>query len=207
MKQLLCTIILGFLWGHAHTQKVVQNTFDARAIRLVELKAEYCYEVRVSTHKEKTVEITYIAQGEYQDEVYVSVSEENEVLRLTSGFAPLSGGFNDKLSVHKVVSLALEITVPENIQIDLNGDRTGIFISGNHKMVRSHTDNGETHIADYSGDLEASSYKGNITLITATGTVRAESRYGKVENGLTTALPGHYLLKSVYGNIYVRQKE
>lgn len=100
---------------------------------------------------------------------------------ISADFQPLFINPNDKLSAHKVVSIALEISVPEYKNVDVFGTNTNLYAKGIYEDLNITLSDGRCNLENVSESVEVTTQKGDILLAAPSGNITAESVYGKVK--------------------------
>ncbi|UOB19142.1 hypothetical protein [Abyssalbus ytuae] len=203
-------LLAGFtlLWlGFAYPQKKITKTVCAKSIDFVEINATQCFKVEIATHGHPEIKIMVVAGGEYQNDILISAKEEEGSLFLSPGLRPLFTNPNDKLSMHKILSVALTITVPENLAVNILGASTRITAAGKYKVIEVRNVEGDVALKNIAGRVLVNTVSGNIDLTMPSGSVDAYSKFGKVYLAGRYRGTNNYVLNTVKGSIYVNNNE
>ncbi|NER14447.1 hypothetical protein GWK08_13415 [Leptobacterium flavescens] len=184
-------------------QKTVEKTVVGTLLKGIKVDAHNCFKIEIGTHASPKIRVESSIDGEYSDDLVISVLEKEDHLVIRAGFSPLFKNPNDKLSAHKVISIYLNILVPEGFEVDLLGGGVRTDISGKIKDLKVVLDNGICSIRDFYGNAEVSTRNGNIFLEARQAEVESESRYGQVKSEDIEPGKSKITLKTVNGDIYV----
>lgn len=144
-------------------------------------------------------------EGEYQKDLALEVTENGNTLFVAGKFQPYFNDPNDKLSAHKVVSISLYISVPENKEVYLFGNSSNVMVEGNFKELNVVLNDGKCTIREGGKKVSATTQSGPISLIIASGTVTARSKYGNIAKEQIPKGNERFNLVSTTGNITITQ--
>ena len=204
MKTLFAAIGLLFL-VNAQGQKLVKKAFIGPRTQSIQIDAQYCYQIDLQTAQTQEVQVEASIEGEYAKDLLISIEEKGTTVRISAGFQPNFINPNDKLSAHKVVSIALHITVPQFKEVSVFGTNSNVQVSGEYQNLDVTLSDGRCELDNVSETVEVTTQKGDIWLNADSGTVHAESAYGRVENDEIPNGQNQYTLKTVEGNIHLRK--
>ena len=188
-------------------QKVVEKTLLNPDEHYVQIDTKNCYLVELRTSKSKALRIEASMEGEYSKDLVVRLEEDGANVMISADFLPNFKLPNDKLSAHKVISIALKVTIPEHIKVNVFGTNSKVVVAGNYENLSVSLANGSCMLNNVTEDVEVKTQKGNINVITSQGRVEANSTYGSVKIAKLPEGNNTYKLVSVEGNIYVNKTE
>ncbi len=189
------------------TQKVVKKTVVKPEVSFISIDATNCFKIAMETVKGTEMAVEAKMDGEYYQDLIVSILEEGNTLQITSGFYPGFSMPNDKLSTHKVVSIALKIQIPHNKRVQLFGTSCSLVISGRYEKLDVSLNDGTCYLKNVSNYVEVSTQSGSIYVTSKGAQVTAFSKFGKVsENGIPQG-NSTYALNTVTGNIQLSKTE
>lgn len=197
----LCLSLLFYEWGTA--QKLVKKAVLNPKTQFVQIIGDNCFHIRVDTHPGELVEVRASIEGEYAKDLAVRIEDQGQHLMISAGFLPNFILPNDKLSAHKVISIALQITIPEHLMTSIYGSTTNVTASGNYKLLNISLLDGSCTLGKISGDITVKTQKGEIKAFDAQGDVTLKSDYGEVFKGNIPEGHQTYSLHSIEGNIEV----
>jgi hypothetical protein len=198
---LVIWFFLGIFLGSA--QKETREVLEASDIRKIEIYADEVYKISLSTVKTEKVIISTHSEGEYYNDISLVTQEEEHNLKLTTRYPEaLTGGY-DKLSAHKVISMEIELQVPENIQVYVRSNLASVVARGSYENFYADLKSGYCRLSPFIGNAIVNTYKGNIYVETTFANIEAESRNGEVR--VPKEMQGANLLKlkSINGDISV----
>lgn len=193
---LLCCVVLS-------AQRKIEKIITGTNLTTIQVDARNCFTLKIGTHSLPKVVIETSIEGEYKDEIIVSVFQEDEILIINPGLQSLFKIPNDKLGAHKVISIYLNILVPDNFKVDVLGGTTKTEVSGNIKALKVVLDGGSCNIKEFMGNAFVTTQKGDIFLETMGAQIDSESRYGTVTNQNIGTGNFKITLKSISGDIFI----
>ena len=200
-----------FLWLcffsliNLHGQKVVKKAFIGPRTESIHIDSQYCYQVELSTVKTNEVQVTASIEGEYAKDLLVTITESGTTVLISVGFHPNFINPNDKLSAHKVISIALSISLPEYKEVHIFGTNSNVSVSGKYEKMDVKLANGRCILDNVVDNVVVNTQKGDIVLKTSHGNIAAKSTYGKVYQEAIPAGHNQYSLNTVEGNIHLRK--
>jgi hypothetical protein len=155
--------------------------------------------LETSTGDELVVEA--IIEGEYTEELLIRIREEGSTVMISAGFHPDFVNPNDKLSAHKVVSIALSIHIPELKEVQVFGTNCNVNVRGLFSALGVVLDDGRCTLNQVQQKVEVSTQSGDIILYCSKGLIKAESRYGKITGEAIPKGDNTFELQSNTGDI------
>ncbi|MDC6385222.1 hypothetical protein D2V93_03695 [Flagellimonas taeanensis] len=204
MKTLLFLPALFFL-VHLHGQKLVKKAFIGPRTESIQIDAQYCYRIDLATSPTDEVQVSASIEGEYAKDLLVSIEEEGTTVLVSAGFQPIFINPNDKLSAHKVVSIALQISVPEYKKVSVYGTNSNVNAMGKYENLHITLSDGICTLENVSETVEVATQKGDIWLTAPSGDILAESTYGKVDQETIPFGDNQFILKTVEGQIHLKK--
>ena len=197
-------LVSGFLLIHwAFAQKLVKKEVLYPSTKYIQIDASKCFQLLLTTHQSDFVKVEASMEGEYAEDLIIKLEEDGNNISISSDFLPSFNVPNDKLSAHKVISIALNVTLPEYMMATVFGTYTNVTAKGvyNHLSISLADGNCILHVI--SEKTEVNTQTGEIRVVSAKGVVTAESIYGNILKGAILGGDENYLLKSVEGTIIV----
>lgn len=148
-----------------------------------------------------------VIDGEYKQDLGVKLGQEGDTFFVSSGFQPLFHNPNDKLSAHKVVSIALEVKVPEYLQVVVFGKSCNVNASGNYRSLSISLNDGYCKLNEVGETVKVETQSGPIDIIAAAATVTTNNKFGATHLENLPKSDVHYNLSTVTGDIRVRKTE
>ncbi len=186
-------------------QKTVRKTVLSPATTLVRIDANNCFEVNVGTTQSEAVEVTADLEGEYAEDLLITLREEGSTLSINTNFQPNFKNPNDKLSAHKVVSIRLEISLPPHKNLSIYGSDSNVILNGVYKDVRVILNDGACRLGLHAETITVRSQSGPIYLSVPVESVMAKSRYGQVIGQAEKNGHGRFELITATGDIHLKE--
>lgn len=186
-------------------QKIIKKTLINPESKSFQLDVTNSYQVNLSTSDSQEIIIAATLDGEYQKDLLVGIEEEGSNVMITAGFQPNFVNPNDKLSAHKVVSIALDVVLPRNVTATVFGTQANVVAKGVYERLNINLSDGDCRLKEISEKIEVKTQTGNIYLNTKSGDINAQSSYGEL---FTDSIPlGNTIfnLRSVEGDIHVKR--
>lgn len=200
--------IIFLLFCHlAHTQKIVHKTILNPGISFVGIDANNCYDIILATANTDEMTVEAKIDGEYTTDLVLTVKEEGSAILIGTGFQPNFVAPNDKLSAHKVVSIALIIVLPQNKSVDLYGTSCNIAISGIYEKLKVSLNDGRCQVDNVSGIVEVISQSGDIWVSSSQADITATSKFGRVQEDDIPHGVNEFVLTTINGNIHLTKTE
>ena len=184
-------------------QKQVTKTLVNPEITAINIDGNLSYRVILETADTKEVSVEARMDGEYQKELLVNFREEGKTLYLETSFSPEFRFPNDKLGAHKVVSVSMKVTLPQDQQILLTAGSCEVSASGRYRNLKIVFNDGLCDLSHSAENTEVRTGKAPIVARLHSGVVEAESRYGEVHLEKIPEGDHHLKLYSTQGDISV----
>lgn len=204
-KEHLHLFLLFFLFGTpgAFSQKRVTKTLLNPGISAITIDCELCYRVVLETADTREITVEARMDGEYGKELLVGFREAGNTLYLETRFSPEFRFPNDKLGAHKVVSVSIKVTLPQDQQVLLTSRTCEVSTTGRYRDLRIVFNDGLCELSHTAEHTEVRTGAAPISAHLDSGVVEAESRYGKVSLEPIPKGDHHLKLYSARGDISV----
>lgn len=182
-------------------QKAVRKSYPAPYGTLVQIDTDKSFEAEITAYEGDKLIVDARLDGEYAEALSVNITKEGSTLLVTTEFDP---GFihpNDKLSAHKVVSVALSIKVPANLDVQVFGTSCNVIMTGAFRNVDVALNDGSCTLNQVAHTVNVQTQSGNINLNSLRGVIRAVSHYGQVVQEEIPQGDEFYELETVSGDI------
>ncbi|WP_103190926.1 hypothetical protein [Formosa algae] len=206
MKSILL-IIIGLSCSLLSAQKRVDKIIDAQNISTLYIDGANCFNIQIVASTSSQIKIQTKMEGEHSEEMLVVTRTQQDSLYIGTRFQPLFEADNDKLSAHKVMSIELEIQIPENLNLVVISDIASVEVEGVFTSAFIELNQGQCKLLSFLGSATVNTINGAIYVETNYATVHATSRHGAV--ALQNLIPGENQLhlKSIQGSISVIKTE
>ncbi len=190
-----------------HAQKVVKKSIVDPDTSLIQIDATNCFQINLSTVNTDEVIIEATMDGEYRTDLLLSVQKKGSTLQIATGFQPNFKNPNDKLSAHKMVSIALDIKLPLYQSVQVFGTNCNVDAIGNYKNLKVTLDDGHCHLYDIVTVAEIRTGSGNIEVQSESGFFEATSKYGTIQKENMPNGENRFILTSTTGNIEIKKTD
>ena len=204
MRVLVFLAVL-FQLGNVFGQKLVRKALIDPQITSIHVNAHFCYQIAMETYTGDEVQVLANIEGEYAPDLFVALTESGSTIFVDAGFQPNFINPNDKLSAHKVISIALQIKLPEYREVHVYGTNCNVEASGKYGKLEVKLDDGQCTIRDVAEYVEVTTQKGDILLTIPKGNITANSNYGEIFREVIPRGDNRYILQSIEGNIHLRK--
>jgi len=207
MKTSLLFIFIFIFCQSIHSQKLVKKIIANSNKQYVKIDSKNCFQVNIKTSSSKELQVKASIEGEYLKNLVVKIEENGSDVIVSTGFLPNFKSPNDKLSAHKVISIALDITIPEYSHVQLYGTNSNILAKGKYKFLSVSLSDGNCILNNVSENVEVKTQSGNIVVFAQSGLFNSKSIYGKVNDNNLPKGNSKYLLNSIEGDIQISKTE
>ncbi len=188
MKRILshiCFIVCLLSTCIGFSQKVMERSIDATNIKSISIASDLVYTISISSKKTSDVQIKATVEGETYEQIVLGIKEEGNELHIQPAYTPFFKANNDKLAAHKVLSIELELLVPDNCILNVNSSLTSLHIVGSLPLVNAQLEKGNCILKQFSGNASLKTNRGFIEVY-ANKTVKGNgfSKNGTVINEL-----------------------
>ncbi len=201
----LVFLLLFFQLGNTFGQKLVRKALLEPHISSIHINAHNCYQIALETHQGDEVQVLANIEGEYAPDLVVGLTERGTTIFVDAGFQPNFVNPNDKLSAHKVVSIALQIKLPEYKEVHVFGTSCNLDAHGNYRKLKVVLNDGQCSMGNIGENVEVTTQKGDIYLTVPEGNITANSDYGEILREFIPSGDNHFMLRSVEGDIHLRK--
>ncbi len=160
----------------------MEKQLDISEIERITFLGDKVYKIKITTVKSQLLTLRASIAGEYAENVVIDLKQAQNSLTITPGFTPFFAKDNDKLAAHKVLSIELEVLVPENRYVSIASKMASITGSGNFKYFQAYLEQGSCELQSFLGDGYILTKNGNVTVSTSNNVgVLAGSKTGLVK--------------------------
>ncbi|MEX0289487.1 MAG: DUF4097 family beta strand repeat-containing protein [Flavobacteriaceae bacterium] len=184
-----------------HGQKLIKKSLINSDVSFFQIDTDNCFILNLGTSKGKELVVEALMDGEYSKDLLIKMREEGSTMFIGAGFEPNFVNPNDKLSAHKVVSIALNINLPEHHKVKVLGTNCNVEIEGSYSSLEVILDDGRCTLNGVKEQVEVRTQSGDINLYNAEGKVLAETKYGHIIKEIIPGGDSTFALHSVSGNI------
>jgi len=197
-----CYILFFFLAiGFLHAQKLVKKSLINPNISFFRIDTNYCFEIEVYTSNTNEIVVEALIDGEYRKDLILKIMEEGSSVIVSTGFQPSFVHPNDKLSAHKVVSIALKINLPELRNVHVYGTSSNVTVTGLFTNLKVVLNDGRCTLNQVAENVNVTTQSGDITLNSTSGEIKAVTKYGKIYRERIPKSNNRFTLSTISGNI------
>ncbi|HET8737029.1 MAG TPA: DUF4097 family beta strand repeat-containing protein [Pricia sp.] len=184
-------------------QKIIEKSLVNPKIQAISIDAKHSFELSVQTAPGSELVCEATIDGEYKRNLFLNLRESGGTILVSADFPPDYKRPNDKLAAHKVVSIALKITLPERLSVRIYGTDCDVSVKGSYNHLKITLNDGRCDLVRISGNVEVATQSGSISVTAENAEIKADSKYGEVR-GLRSVTGAHrYDLRSVTGDIAI----
>ena len=205
--KILFLVLFFLLSGIGFGQKQMQYRIPSEELKGIYIDSDEVFQIRVQASKIQEFKITAEVEGETFESVLVDPKQENDLWRIYIKRSIGFKAFDDKLAAHKVISIVLNIEIPENKELWVRSSLASLWAEGTFKYLNVNLMSGDCNLINYLGDGVINTLRGSIYIETSNAQVEAISRNGNNETENKSDGKYHLKLKSVDGNIRVSQSQ
>ena len=203
MKKLLLLILIP---NCLFAQKRSEQTFDKQDIKTLLINSNAIFKISITAQPVQEISIQTITDGETYESSLLHTKIIDQRLEITTGRTPDFIPFNDKLSAHKVLSIELEITVPQDFNVDIYSTLAEVNLQGRYRELQINLGRGGLIGRDIRfRESVINTISGNVALTTKRADVTASSRNGEVIINSNLNEGPICSVESIYGDIEVLQ--
>ncbi len=206
MRFLIALVFLGCL-GVAQAQKLIRKSITNNWTKSISIDLSNCYSLDLKTSKSNEIVIKGSVAGADNDDVLVNIQEDGSNIEISTGFQPNYVERGTKFGALTFVAIDLDISVPEQLLINLFGTSTRILAEGNYQKIDVTLSDGDCILNGFFEVASVKTQNGDITLKSAKGEVEAHSTYGEVFLEHIPKGNSVFKLNSVQGDIYVNRTD
>ncbi|MBT0606976.1 DUF4097 family beta strand repeat-containing protein [Aequorivita echinoideorum] len=195
-------IICLFSLQYTSAQKIFQKEISSEGINTVIINDDFISEIKVLSTKLKNIIIEARVSGENEENVVIQEIFEGSKLFISAAFMPFFEAEDDKLAAHKILSVSLQIHIPENFTIKINSKKASVFTVGNFEIIEMGLEEGNCVLQNFKGNAKLQTKSGDITVYAKEGvSAEAISKNGSVQNQLPKKRKFHIKAESINGSI------
>jgi len=203
--KLVLALLLSF--GLINAQKVVKKSVLNPETSYILINAANCFKIDLSTTSSKEIVVEALIDGEYRNDLLVKIEEDGPSITVSTGFHPDFVKPNDKLSAHKVISISLQLQIPENMKVRLIGTNTNVYAKGNYKDLKVTLDDGSCNIHSINGTVRAITRSGDIHVRSKEANIVTKNSFGSITENNIPMGTNDFNLITTTGNIYLNKTE
>lgn len=205
MKYYFLFILFVVFSGSLFAQKKLFKEYDVSDTDTVFIESDEIFQIKFTTAQTDKIAIYTQIEGETFENALLHTEIVNGVLKITTGYTPDFVPFNDKLSAHKILSIVLEVILPEGLVIDVYSTLASVYAQGNYKKARINLGRGGCYLSNFRfrESVYINTISGNIVVETTNTKILAQSRNGNIDIAKAMIGVKTMHLQSIDGDITV----
>ncbi len=184
-----------------YTQKTVKKSLINPEITAIIVDVTNSFALSVNTAPGDEVIVEAVIDGEYSNDLLIHLIESGNTLLVNTEFQPHFKKPNDKLSAHKVISIALKVLLPERKRVTVFGTGCNVSAKGRYAILKISLNDGRCHLENVTGKAKVATQSGKISILAASAEIKAASKYGSVGRNQIPFGDTFYDVSSVSGDI------
>ena len=161
-------------------QKKIERHIDAQGINDIHIDADMIFEIFVKTEATDEISIVSGISGETFESMLLNTEVKNGSLYITTERSPYFKNIDDKLAAHKVMSIELNLIMPENQELWIDSSLASVFMQGSCKYINFNLQGGDCRLLNFHGSGTVNTKSGQIFIENPLCSIDAQSRNGRV---------------------------
>lgn len=196
-----------FLFQIAFAQKIQQQQMSSDGIDEVQILGDGFSAIEIVATNEANISIKTKIDGEYFKQIALSTEIKDNSLRIANKTAPFFVPPNDKLAAHKVMSVSLQVHLPERMFISCYAKQANVKITGTFTQVYVSQEEGNCFL-DKVSKAEVQTKRADVILVNIPSQqVHCYSKYGTVMGCEKKTKKASINIETVYGSISLKETE
>ncbi len=190
-------------------QKDLSRTYLSEGVENIVIDGNGVHSLNIVAANVEEISVQVHLEGETSEEIVIKEQLEGNKLELGFGSWPLAKTYNDKLSAHKIVSVVVIVSIPENKFVSITSNTTAVFAEGNFGFLYVAIEDAACVLKNFNGDANLTTNYGIIQVSVKNNTTVGEAKttYGALQNRLKNT--GIYTIyaESIHGDITLQQTQ
>lgn len=205
MGRTVSITIIFFLIGLSglSAQKVIRKTLEDPEATYLEIDTANCFKLELSTSESREIVVEAQIDGEYRNDLLVRVEQHGPIVRISAGFQPSFVVPNDKLSAHKVISISIQVRIPEKMNVSVLGSSSNVLAKGDYNNLKVVLDDGNCSLREIHGVTHALTRSGDIDVNTKGALFNIKNKYGTIQSDNVPQGDDYFDLTTTTGDIHL----
>ncbi|WP_430968246.1 DUF4097 family beta strand repeat-containing protein [Spongiimicrobium sp. 2-473A-2-J] len=195
---LLCANLLA-------AQKLVKKSYIDATTSSIQIETNNCFEVDLRTSLSDQMVVEATIDGEYKKDLLLNIRKAGTTVFVSTGFQPNFVNPNDKLSAHKVISIALTVMVPRHKSVKIYGTSSNITVTGSYEELDVVLEDGRCTLNNTGQTVAVTTQSGDIYVSQGAAEIKASSKYGKIFEETIPEGDNRFTLRTTTGNIHLKK--
>ncbi|MBS3739559.1 DUF4097 family beta strand repeat-containing protein [Mesohalobacter halotolerans] len=200
-------LLLIVSYQRAHAQFKTAFEIQNEDIKTVWFQADQVSTIQVKTHNASQFIFSSSSESTYKNDLYFDYHIKNDSLIIKSIFPEALEFGDNKMTSMQEFSVSVNFVLPHQSKLIIDSDIISVIAKGQFENFQLNTKSGNCRLNQFLGNADVNTYSGNITIYTRYASVNAFSRNGKSQIDRFYTKSYQMNLKSVNGDIIVRQME
>ncbi|MGX1022997.1 DUF4097 family beta strand repeat-containing protein [Psychroflexus sp. MBR-150] len=207
-KQIFLFLLLVFLSiQKAYPQFKTAFEINNNDIKVVLFQANQVSKIEIKTHKSAYFKFNSSAESTYKTELYFDYRIQNDSLIIKSIYPKALEFGDNKMTSMQSFSVSVTFDLPQQSQLIIESDLASVEGQGEFEYFQLNTKSGHCNLKAFVGHADINTFNGNIKINTKRADIKAFSQNGMIKIDSFYSKKNQINLKSVNGNIIVRQME
>ncbi|MDO6595652.1 hypothetical protein Q4512_01925 [Oceanihabitans sp. 2_MG-2023] len=193
--------------GLVEAQNITEKTFPATTVTSININGENIFQITVETKPVDAITIYSRVEGENNQDFILVTETKNNNLHVSVKQQPLFKDANDKLSAHKVISVAIRLVIPENLKVLANIYNSDFIVKGRYRNVVVNSNYGNCFLNTFLGNAKIYTRNGNIALQTKDANIVATSKNGLIKTEEINTGFHQIEIKTINGNVSITKSQ
>lgn len=206
-RKIVVLIIFILAYGTINAQKLVKKSVVNPETVSINIDTSNCFELILGTSNTNEVWVEAQIDGEYSKDLLLKVINEGSSVNIGTGFQPSFIAPNDKLSAHKIISIALKISVPKEMNVSIKGAYTNVMVSGEYAKIHVVLEDGACQLLNIKGAASINTKSGAIDVFSNGARVKTKNSFGTTTGKIEAIGDDIFELTTITGNIHLNKTD
>lgn len=207
LRQIFLFLLLTFSYQQAYPQFKTAFEIQNEDIKTVWFQANQVSTIHIQTHNLPRFIFTSSSESTYKSELYFDYRIQNDSLIIKSIYPKALEFGDNKMTSMQEFSVSVNFSLPQQSTFIIDSDLASVVGQGQFDFFQLNTKSGHCKLERFIGNANINTYSGNITIHTKHANVQALSQNGKLQMHRFYSKIHQLNLKTVNGDIIVRQME
>jgi hypothetical protein len=202
-------LLLSVLCFEGHAQKDLSRTYSAKNLENITIDANGVHTLKITATPTEEIAVNVHLEGETSEEIVVKEHMEGAQLALGFGSWPFAKTIDDKLAAHKIVSVEVTLSIPEDLVVSITSNTASVAANGVFEILYVDIEDKNCVLTSFTGDANLKTKSGTIKVKVQNNTTvaKAITTYGTVQNNLGDKGVFTIYAESLYGDISLQQTQ
>jgi len=207
LRQIFLYLLLTFFYQQAYPQFKTAFEIQNEDIKTVWFQADQVSTIHIKTHNTSQFIFTSSSESTYNSELYFDYRIQNDSLIIKSIYPKALEFGDNKMTSMQEFSVSVNFRLPELSTLIIDSDLASVFGQAQLEYFQLNTKSGHCSLNRFLGSADINTFNGNIKIITKNADIKAFSQKGTLKVDPLYYKKHQINLKTVNGDIVVRQME